>query len=123
MTQETVISEAEEVQDTESVEETVEAAIPEGIDLDSVAHGEVWLQSFIGKVQEPVVVVFSDITGRKEVIQQNSKVVINPDEDMIGVYFPKEGMAEYSCAVTPPVRQTGNWLSRPAETTNASLLA
>ena len=29
----------------------------------------------------------------------------------------------YSCAVTPPVRQTGNRLSRPAETANASLLA
>ena len=30
---------------------------------------------------------------------------------------------EYSCAVTPPVRQTGNRLSRPAETAGASLLA
>ena len=30
---------------------------------------------------------------------------------------------EYSCAVTPPVRQTGNRLSRPTETACASLLA
>ena len=29
---------------------------------------------------------------------------------------------EYSCAVTPPVRQTGNRLSRPTETARASLL-
>ena len=29
----------------------------------------------------------------------------------------------YSCAVTPPVRQTGNRLSGPAETAHASLLA
>ena len=31
-------------------------------------------------------------------------------------------MAEYSCAVTPQVRQTGNRLSGPAGTAYASLL-
>lgn len=30
---------------------------------------------------------------------------------------------EYSCAVKPPVRQTGNRLSGPTETANACLLA
>lgn len=89
---ENTAQEVAEVESTEVVEEP-EAVILEGIDLNSIAHGEEWLKSFIGKVNEPVVVVFSDITGRKEVIQQNSKVTINPDEDMIAVYFPVIGMA------------------------------
>ena len=36
--------------------------------------------------------------------------------------FPKRDVSEYSCAVTPQVRQTGNRLSGLAGTAYASLL-
>ena len=43
--------------------------------------------------------------------------------DSLDKVFTYAGMTEYSCAVTPPVRQTGNRQSRPTETACASLLA
>lgn len=81
-------------EDTTGSESTPEneVYIPEGIDINSTLSGQEWLESFIGNVNEPVVVVFSDDTGRKEVVQANSEIEINPDEDTIAVYWPEEGM-------------------------------
>lgn len=90
------VSEEAIVEDTETVvaEETVvakelekELYIPKGIDMESTLPGEEWIQSFIGVVSEPVVVIYSDITGRKDIIHDGDKVHINPDEDMVGIFF------------------------------------
>lgn len=89
---ETVVEEVAEVESTEEAGKSV-AVVPEGVDLESDLSGKEWIESFIEKVDEPLVIVFNDNTGRKEVIQQDSEVTINPDEDMIAVYFPIVGMA------------------------------
>lgn len=61
---------------------------------------EIWVASFVGKVNEPVVVVFSDDTGRKEVVQANGEITINPDEDTIAVYWENEGMRSKPHAIS-----------------------
>ena len=76
------------------VEEPVEELyIPEGIDMESTLPGEEWVASFVGNVAEPVVVIYNDNLGRKEVVQANSEVTINPDEDMIAVYWKEIGIS------------------------------
>ena len=45
------------------------------------------------------------------------------DNDFCGEAVKAVRYDEYSCAVTPQIRQTGNRLSDNAETTYASLLA
>ncbi len=80
------------VEETAIKESTEEIYIPEGIDMESTLSGEEWVASFVGKVAEPVVVVFNDNTGRKEVVQANSEVTINPDEDMIATYWLEKNM-------------------------------
>jgi len=87
-----------EVQEVESTEEVVEpqADIPEGIDLESDLPGEEWLKSFSSTVSEPVVVIYNDVTGRKEVIQQDSEIYVNTKEDFIAVCFP-EGYSVTQC--------------------------
>ena len=88
------------------VEETVveepaeELYIPEGIDMESTLPGEEWVASFVGNVAEPVVVIYNDNSGRKEVVQANSEVTINPDEDMIAVYFQDKSMGETTYAIS-----------------------
>ena len=74
--------------------------IPEGIDMESTLPGEEWVASFVGKVAEPVVVIYNDNTGRKEVVQAGSEVTINPDEDTIAVYWEKEGMISTPYAIS-----------------------
>ncbi len=80
------------------VEETVvkelekELYIPEGINMESTLPGEEWVASFVGNVDEPVVVIFNDNTGRKEVVQNGSEVIINPDEDRIAAYWTEQNM-------------------------------
>ena len=75
------------------VEELVEELyIPEGIDMASTLPGEEWVASFVGNVAEPFVVIYNDNSGRKEVVQANSEVTINPDEDIIVVYMNEEEM-------------------------------
>lgn len=59
-----------------------------GIDMNSELPGLEWVESFTGIIDEPKVVVYSDITGRKEIIEENTTVLINPDEDIIAVYSP-----------------------------------
>ena len=77
------------------VEEPADALyIPEGIDMASTLPGEEWVASFVGNVAEPVVVIYNDNSGRKEVVQANSEVTINPDEDMIAVYWNEEQMVK-----------------------------
>lgn len=80
------------VEETVVEEPTEDLYIPEGIDMESTLPGEEWIQSFIGKVTEPVVVVYDDNTGRKEVVQAGSEVTVNPDEDNIAVYWNETGM-------------------------------
>lgn len=88
------------------IEETVveepaeELYIPEGIDIESTLPGEEWVASFVGNVAEPVVVIYNDNSGRKEVVQANSEVTINPDEDMIAVYFQDKSMGETTYAIS-----------------------
>ena len=83
------------------VEEPADALyIPEGIEMDSTLPGEEWVASFVGNVAEPVVVIYNDNSGRKEVVQANSEVTINPDEDMIAVYFQDKSMGETTYAIS-----------------------
>ena len=92
VSEEAVIAEETIVEET-VVEETVEELyIPEGIDMESTLPGEEWVASFVGNVAEPVVVIYNDNSGKKEVVQPNSVVTINPDEDIVAVYWPEIGM-------------------------------
>ena len=59
-----------------------------GIDFDSELPGLEWVESFTGIIEEPKFVVYSDITGRKEIIENDEIVFINPDEDIIAVFSP-----------------------------------
>ena len=59
-----------------------------GIDFDSELPGLEWVESFTGIIDERKVVVYSDITGRKEIVEESTTVEINPDEDIIAVYSP-----------------------------------
>lgn len=61
----------------------------EGIDMESDLPGEEWVETFIGVIEEPKIVVFSDETGRKEIFENDSVIKFNPDTDMIGVYLPE----------------------------------
>ncbi len=88
------------VEETVVEEKAEDLYIPEGIDMESTLPGEEWVASFVGKVVEPVVVIYNDNTGRKEVVQANSKVTMNPDEDTIAVYWEKEGMISTSYAIS-----------------------
>jgi len=98
--EETAVVEEPIVEET-VVEEPADALyIPEGIDMESTLPGEEWVASFVGNVAEPVVVIYNDNSGRKEVVQANSEVTINPDEDMIAVYFNEVGMGETSHAIS-----------------------
>lgn len=84
------------------VEEPADALyIPEGIDMESTLPGEEWVASFVGNVAEPVVVIYNDNSGRKEVVQANSELTVNPDEDTFAVYFQETNMGAtpYSIAI------------------------
>ena len=88
------------VEETVVEEPTEDLYIPEGIDMESTLPGEEWIQSFIGKVTEPVVVVYDDNTGRKEVVQAGGEVTINPDKDTIATYWPEKGMHTEKYAIS-----------------------
>ena len=74
--------------------------IPKGIDMESTLPGEEWVASFVGKVAEPVVVIYNDNTGRKEVVQAGSEVTVNPDEDRIAVYWNVISMGRTTLAIS-----------------------
>ena len=83
------------------VEEPADALyIPEGIDMESTLPGEEWVASFVGNVAEPVVVIYNDNSGRKEVVQANSEVTINPDEDRIALYWNEIGTSHTTYAIS-----------------------
>ncbi len=90
--EEAAVAEEPIVEETVVEEPTDTLYIPEGIDMESTLPGEEWVASFVGNVAEPVVDIYNDNSGRKEVVQANSEVTINPDEDMIAVYWNEEGM-------------------------------
>lgn len=83
---ETVIAVEKTTEETESEEESY--YIPEGVDLESNLSGEEWIKSFIGVVNEPVVVIYNDVTGRKDIVHDGDKIHVNPDEDWMGMYYP-----------------------------------
>lgn len=91
---------AEIAESKEETAEDTELFIPEGIDMESTLPGEEWVDSFVGKVNEPIVVIYNDNTGRKEVVQAGSEVTINPDEDTIAVYWENEGMRSKPHAIS-----------------------
>lgn len=64
------------------------SVVYEGIDMESDLPGEEWVETFVGIIEEPKIVVFSDENGRKEIFEKNSKVKVNPESDMIGIYIP-----------------------------------
>jgi len=97
---ETVVAE-EAVTDTIAQEPEKELYIPKGIDMESTLPGEDWVASFAGNVNEPVAVVFNDNTGRKEVIQGKSEVLINPKEDRIGLFLNEEDMGFTLYQISP----------------------
>ncbi len=61
----------------------------EGIDMESDLPGEEWVETFVGIIEEPKLVVFSDETGRKEIFEKDSIIKFNPETDIIGVFLPK----------------------------------
>ena len=76
--------------------------------------------------------VCSDVHGQYKAFMKGIKELFHPGDKL---YYLGDAIDRgpdaynvldffgYSCAVTPPVRQTGNRLSGPAETAHASLLA
>ena len=60
----------------------------EGIDMNSTLPGQEWLETFIGVIDEPKVVVFNDNTGKKVIVEQEGEVTFNPDEDAIAIFLP-----------------------------------
>ncbi|MBQ6695309.1 MAG: hypothetical protein IJN16_01245 [Lachnospiraceae bacterium] len=79
----------EEVTPAPTTEPTEEPSVVyEGIDMVSDLPGEEWVETFVGIIDEPKIVVFSDETGRKEIIEEEAIVKINPEEDVIAVYLP-----------------------------------
>ncbi len=59
-----------------------------GIDMESDLPGLEWIETFVGIIDEPKVVVYSDVTGKKQIVEMGDKVFVNPDEDMIAIYVP-----------------------------------
>lgn len=60
-----------------------------GIDMESNLPGEEWVATFIGVLEEPKVVIYNDETGRKEIVQEGTKVSFNPDKDTFVLYLPE----------------------------------
>lgn len=64
------------------------SVVYEGIDMESTLPGQEWLETFIGVIDEPKVVVFNDNTGKKVIVEQEGEVTFNPDEDAIAIFLP-----------------------------------
>ena len=65
------------------------SVVYEGIDMNSTLSGQEWLETFIGVIDEPKVVVFSDVTGKKVIVEQEGEVIVNLEEDSMALFFPK----------------------------------
>ncbi len=98
VTDETADSASAEVPVIEPTEEpTVEATpepteapsvVYEGIDMNSDLPGMLWIETFVGIIDEPKIVVYSNETGRKEIVEYEQEVIVNPDTDVIALYLP-----------------------------------
>ncbi len=67
----------------------VPKVVYEGIDMESDLSGEEWINTFVGIIDEPKVVVYNDETGRKEIIEEGAKVIFNPEVDVLALYLPE----------------------------------
>ena len=72
-----------------TAEPTPEPILYEGIDMESELPGAEWMQTFVGIIEQPKIVIFNDKTGRKEIIENDDIVKFNPDEDLMGLYLPE----------------------------------
>ncbi len=72
----------------EATTEPTEEPLYPGIDMESDLPGAEWIETFVGIIEEPKIVVYSDTTGRKEIVEEKATVLINPDEDIIAIYLP-----------------------------------
>ncbi len=88
-TTESTVAPTTEASPDPTPEPTPEAVSYEGIDMESTLPGAEWIQTFVGIIDEPKVVVFSDETGRKEIIENDGIVNFNPDVDFMAVYLPE----------------------------------
>ena len=70
-------------------EPTPEPIVYEGIDMESQLPGVEWLLTFKDIILEPKIVVFSDETGKKQIIEKGGVVYFNPDVDLLAVYLPE----------------------------------
>ncbi|MBR5800032.1 MAG: hypothetical protein IKY23_08200 [Lachnospiraceae bacterium] len=61
----------------------------EGIDMESQLPGVEWILTFKDIILEPKIVVFSDETGKKQIIEKGDVVYFNPDVDLLAVYLPE----------------------------------
>ncbi len=66
----------------------VPSVVYEGIDMNSDLPGMLWIETFVGIIDEPKIVVYSNETGRKEIVEYEQAVIINPDTDVIALYLP-----------------------------------
>ncbi len=71
-------------------EPTEEPVLYPGIDMNSDLSGEEWVETFIGVIEEPKVVIYNDETGRKEIVEEGLTVTFNPDKDTFVLYLPEE---------------------------------
>ena len=84
-----------EVADVEPTEEPVTEATPEPTEdpyfeiNNSELIGVEWIESFTGIIDEAKVVVYSLETSRKEIIEKDAVVKINPEKDVLAVYLPE----------------------------------
>lgn len=84
-----------EVADVEPTEEPVTKATPEPTEEpyfeinNSELIGVEWIESFTGIIDEAKVVVYSLETSRKEIIEKDAVVKINPEKDVLAVYLPE----------------------------------
>ncbi len=78
-------------------EPTIEPDLYPGIDMESDLKGIAWIETFEGIITEPKVVIFSDETGRKEIVQEGTTVLFNPDKDVLALYFPGDWRFANKC--------------------------
>ncbi len=78
----------------------------EGIDMDSTLSGQEWLETFIGVIDEPKIVVFNDNTGKKVIVEQEGEVTINPEEDAMAIFLPAGWIFRLNSALFPEIQST-----------------
>lgn len=75
----------------------------EEIDIESDLPIQTWIETFVGVIDEPKVVIFNNETGKKVIVEQEEDIIINPETDALLLYFPegyKDGNARSGIALT-----------------------